>query len=152
MVNYRLVSEWLLRAPIKAVWDELFHSERWPQWWYGLEHVEQLETGDADGIGSVRRFTWKGALPYRLVVDMRLTRTDPYRLLESRATGELEGNGRWVLSEQGGMTRARYEWDVETMKPWMNRLAPLFRPFFEWNHDVVMRGGERGLKKLLERR
>ena len=152
MAHYRFVTEWLLQAPITAVWDELFHSERWPRWWCGLEHVEELEPGDADRIGCVRRFIWKGALPYRLTVDMRLIRAEPDRLLESRASGELEGTGRWSVAEQAGMTRARYDWDVETTKPWMNLLAPAARPLFVWNHHVVMRGGERGLKQLLERR
>ena len=150
MAHYQFVTDWLIRAPAKVVWDELFHSERWPQWWFGLEHVEELEPGGVDGIGCVRRFIWKGALPYRLAVDMRLTRAERYGLLESRASGELEGTGRWTLTEEGGATRARYEWNVDTTKPWMNRLVPLARPLFEWNHDVVMRGGERGLKRLLK--
>ena len=36
-----------------------------------------------------------------------------------------------------------YEWNVATTKAWMNLLAPVARPVFEWNHDWVMaRGGE----------
>jgi hypothetical protein len=31
----------------------------------------------------------------------------------------------------------------------MNLLAPLARPVFAWNHDVVMRWGAEGLAKLL---
>ena len=31
----------------------------------------------------------------------------------------------------------------------MNLLAPLARPIFEWNHDVVMRRGAEGLARLL---
>lgn len=42
--------------------------------------------------------------------------------------------------------------DMKTVhaKPWMNWLAPLARPIFEWNHNVLMRWGEKGLKRLLE--
>lgn len=152
MADYRFVTEWLIQAPREAVWDELFHSERWPQWWRQLERVEERELGDANRIGCVRRFIWKGALPYRLAVDMRLTRAERPHLLESRATGELEGSGRWSLREADGGTRARYDWNVRTTKRWMNRLAPVARPAFAWNHDMVMRGGERGLKSLLEPR
>jgi hypothetical protein len=32
----------------------------------------------------------------------------------------------------------------------MNRLAPLARPLFAWNHDVVMRQGAAGLARLLQ--
>jgi hypothetical protein len=36
-----------------------------------------------------------------------------------------------------------YEWNVATTKPWMNLIAPIARPVFQWNHDWVMsRGGE----------
>ena len=42
-----------------------------------------------------------------------------------------------------GSPRSLYEWNVATTKAWMNLLAPLARPVFEWNHDWVMaRGGE----------
>ena len=53
------------------------------------------------------------------------------------------GVGRWRLYEQDGITAVLYEWNVATSKAWMNLLAPLLRPVFEWNHDWVMaRGGE----------
>jgi hypothetical protein len=41
---------------------------------------------------------------------------------------------------------------VTAAKPWMSRLCPLARPLFAWNHDHVMRGGGRGLARLLEAR
>ena len=148
---YRFVTRWPIHAPIEAVWDALDHSERWPQWWRGLERVEEREPGNAQQVGCVRRFTWKGRLPYALVVDMRVTRVERPCLLESVASGELEGLGRWSLSEENGSTVARYDWNVRTAKRWMNRLAPLARPLFAWNHDVIMRWGEQGLKALLER-
>jgi hypothetical protein len=31
----------------------------------------------------------------------------------------------------------------------MNRLAPVARPLFAWNHDIVMRQGAEGLSQLL---
>ncbi|HLE64007.1 MAG TPA: hypothetical protein VI750_12735 [Pyrinomonadaceae bacterium] len=38
---------------------------------------------------------------------------------------------------------------MATTKAWMNLLAPLARPLFSWNHDVVMGWGGEGLKKQL---
>jgi hypothetical protein len=32
----------------------------------------------------------------------------------------------------------------------MNRLAPVARPLFAWNHDAVMRQGAEGLAHLLD--
>ena len=34
----------------------------------------------------------------------------------------------------------------------MNRLAPVARPVFAWNHGVVMRQGAEGLARLLDAR
>ena len=52
-------------------------------------------------------------------------------------------------ASQEGVTAVLYEWNVATTKPWMNRLAPLLRPAFEWNHDWVMARGGEGISKLL---
>ncbi|MEP6741453.1 MAG: hypothetical protein ABJB61_03065 [bacterium] len=70
-------------------------------------------------------------------------------MIEGRAIGELQGVGRWQLSHDGPLTTVRYDWKVETTKPWMNLLAPLARPFFNWNHDVVMEWGREGLENKL---
>lgn len=149
MADYAFSTTWHLQAPIAAVWEEIFHSERWPSWWRGLLSVVELAPGDALCIGCIRRFTWKGALPYTLVVEMRVTRVEPPTMLESRASGELEGYGLWSLASEGDVTSVRYNWNVRTTKRWMNFVTPLARPLFAWNHDVVMHGGEQGLRRLL---
>ena len=150
MSAYSFITHWHLRCPLETVWEAIFHSERWPSWWNGLQSVIELEPGDRNRVGCVRRFAWKGRLPYTLVVDMQVTRVEPPVALESLATGELEGTGRWCLSRDDEETTVRYEWNVRTTKRWMNLLAPLARPLFALNHDVVMRSGAQGLKRLLE--
>ena len=42
-----------------------------------------------------------------------------------------------------------YDWNVATTKAWMNLLAPVARPVFKWNHDVVMGWGAEGISKKL---
>jgi len=69
--------------------------------------------------------------------------------MEGRAVGGLDGIGRWRLFEDDGVTAVLYEWNVATTKAWMNLLAPLARPIFEWNHDWVMARGAEGLAALL---
>jgi hypothetical protein len=65
------------------------------------------------------------------------------------ATGELTGTGHWRLYEQAGVTAVTYEWNVSTSKRWMNALAPVARPLFQYNHNVVMRWGGEGLARHL---
>ena len=38
---------------------------------------------------------------------------------------------------------------MRTARAWMNRLAPVARPAFAYNHDAVMRQGAAGLARLL---
>ncbi|OUC07939.1 polyketide cyclase, partial [Litorilinea aerophila] len=35
------------------------------------------------------------------------------------------------------------------IRRWMNLLAPLARPIFAWNHDIIMAWGGQGLARLL---
>ena len=50
------------------------------------------------------------------------------------------------------MTTMRHEWQVRTTKRWMNLAAPIARPLFKWNHDMVMQRGGKGLAGLLDAR
>ena len=70
--------------------------------------------------------------------------------LEGIAKGELDGKGIWRLEEKGSYTIARYDWLVNTTKTWMNILAPIGKPLFEWNHKVVMSWGAESLAKRLQ--
>ena len=149
MADYEFLTIWRVKVPPEKVWDLIFHSENWPECWPGVEKVERLKDGDANHIGAIHRYTWKSKLPYRLVFDMESTRVEPKSLIEGRAIGELEGFGRWQLSTAEGIATVRYDWKVETTKPWMNLLAPIARPFFSWNHNVVMGWGGEGLAKRL---
>lgn len=149
MAHYDFVTVWRIDAPIEAVWDEIAHPERWPTWWKGVESVVELQPGDERGIGAVRRFTWKSQLPYRLSFDSCTTQIEPPYRLGASASGELAGSGLWQLSEEGGQTVARYDWNVATTKRWMDLLAPLARPLFAWNHNVSMGWGAEGLSRRL---
>jgi uncharacterized protein YndB with AHSA1/START domain len=117
-----------------------------------VDHVGEQQSADStsvDHIGERRRYTWKSRLPYRLVFEMTLTRSERPHLLEGHATGELEGTGTWTLSERDGGTRVRYVWAVRTTRPWMNVPLPFLRKIFEMNHDAVMRWGGQGLAMRL---
>ena len=149
MNTYEFVTIWRVKAPIESVWNEIYHSKDWPMWWKGVESVAEIRKGDEKGVGSVHRYTWKSKLPYRLSFDMQTIRIEPPLLLEGIALGELQGRGVWQLSSEGDETIVRYDWNVETTKRWMNLVAPIARPLFEWNHDVIMSWGAEGLEKRL---
>jgi uncharacterized protein YndB with AHSA1/START domain len=147
--RYHFLTTWVLEAPRERVWEAIWDSERWPEWWRGVERAVELEPGDERGLGQLSRLTWRSRLPYELDFEIRTTRVERPHLLEGEATGELAGLGRWRLFAEDSATAVVYEWQVGTRKRWMNTLAPLARPAFSWNHDWVMRNGGRGLAGLL---
>lgn len=150
MREYRFLTTWVLEAGRDRVWDAIYASERWPEWWPGVLGADVVEPGDETGVGQLSRYRWRSRLPYELVFDMRTTRVERPHLLEGEAEGELAGTGRWRLfAEADGVTAVVYEWNVRTTRRWMNVLAPVARPAFAWNHDHVMRGGGEGLARLL---
>lgn len=150
MSDYKFVTVWRFDAPIERVWQEIKSSENWHEWWKGVLKVVEIKAGDADGIGSIRRSTWKSALPYTLEFDSEILRVEPFKLIEARAFGELEGAGIWTFTaESPTITRVQYDWSVKTTKLWMIYLAPVARPFFQWNHNVIMNWGGDGLAKKL---
>ena len=148
MARYSFLSTWALDAPILDVWEAIRATERWPEWWKGVEVAEQVAPGDTEGIGSVHRYVWRSLLPYDIEFRMRATKVERPHLLEGEADGNLRGVGRWRLWEGTG-TAVTYEWEVETTIAWMNAIAPIGRPVFHWSHDHVMRNGGRGLADLL---
>jgi uncharacterized protein YndB with AHSA1/START domain len=149
MRDYAFVTNWRLQAPLEAVWDAIYDSEAWPTWWHYVVRVDLLEPGDERGVGAVRRYTWRTALPYTLAFDTRTTRVERPHVLEADAFGELVGTGRWRLTAEDGLVAVRYDWNVRTTRPWMNLLAPLARPVFAWNHAIVMRRGGQDLARHL---
>jgi len=149
MGEYKFTSNWTLDHPIEPVWDLIHSIEDWPAWWPGVNSVVEIEKGNSNGVGAQHRSTWKSRLPYRLEFESEVVRIEHHKSIEVRALGELEGRGLWAFELDGRVTHVRYDWEVHTRKAWMNLLAPLARPLFRWNHDVLMAWGEAGLKRRL---
>lgn len=152
MTDYSFVTVWRIDAPIDNAWNAINQIERMPSWWKYVESVVELEPGDEKGIGKLIHIVWTSALPYKLSFDMCVTRSKQPHILELVAKGELNGTGRWQLSQEGSVTIVRYDWNVNTTKRWMNVLARLLRPLFAWNHDILMNEGGKSLAHLLNAR
>jgi Polyketide cyclase / dehydrase and lipid transport len=149
MPSYEFITVWRTKAPLDKVWNEIYYSEKWPEWWRGVEEVTELKKGNDLGVVSIRRYTRKSKLPYRLTFETETVRVEPMSVIEGIARGELDGRGIWNISTDGEYTTARYDWQVDTTKAWMNLIAPLARPLFKWNHDIVMGWGAKGLARRL---
>lgn len=149
MPNFSLSSTWLIPLPIEPTWSCLIRPETWPVWWKYVESVENISSGASKIPDNKRRITWRTRLPYRLVIELTVTRAIEHRYLSVSVQGDLNGYGRCRVSGNGDSTRFEFEWHVSTCKPWMNRFAFICRPLFEWNHGQVMKEGELGLTRYL---
>lgn len=71
-------------------------------------------------------------------------------MLEARLTGDLEGHSRWTLapSPDGAGTVLQFGEEVEVRRRLLRTLS-FARPAFRFNHAVMMRAGERGLRRHL---
>ena len=148
MASYSFLTTWILAAPRDAVWAAIYEIEHWPAWWPGVRRVEKLEHGNGNGVGALYRHEWRSVIPYPVRFETRITGIERPFLIEAKADGELAGTGRWRFFD-GRETAVTYEWNVHTTRPWMNLLAPIARPVFRWNHNVVMHQGGQGLADLL---
>ncbi len=149
MPSYQFLTTWLIEASRERAWEVLEDVARWPDWWRGVERVEERAAGDAERVGSRYLVEWRSRVPYPVEFEFEVDRVERPALMEGRAAGELTGRGCWRLLEDQGVTAVIYEWEVSTTRAWMNLLSPVARPVFAWNHDVVMRWGGEGLARRL---
>lgn len=143
LTHYAFTSTWHVRAKPSEVFDVLADLDEYTSWWPEIKHVSK--TGEDTVAVRVRSL-----LPYDLDFEMRQTRKDPEAgILEVRMTGDLEGYSRWTVSSSDGGARLLFEEEVETNKKVLNRLAPVARAAFKWNHAFMMRHGEAGLRTYM---
>jgi uncharacterized protein YndB with AHSA1/START domain len=149
--DFVLVSHWRIPAAREIVWEALKHPVQWPQWWPFVRAVDELDAGDAEGVGARYRFHWASRLPYSIRLLTTVTDIRKPDLISARAEGDLRGVGTWKLDEAAGETRVEYTWSVDLDREWMRVLLSILRPAFAWNHNAVMAAGETGLKSYLAR-
>lgn len=148
-IEYSFVTRWKTKVPLHLVWETIRLSLEWPQWWKSFTAVTELQPGDEMGIGSIRRYTLQSPAKYKLTFDLLLTERMEHKLLKGIASGELAGEGIWHFREQDGTTFIECHWNVKTTKTWMNALAFILKPAFQFNHKLVMRKGAGDLQKKL---
>lgn len=145
MRPYEFLSTWLVEAEREDVFDLLWASERWPQWWPGVEEAVETDPGRPDGVGRRGRYTWRSRIPYPVRFEVVSTAIERPWLLAGEASGDLVGSGRWRLFSRGRLCAVTYSWSVRPTKPWMVALGPVLRPVFVWGHDQIMEAGGAGL-------
>jgi hypothetical protein len=152
MGNSRYVfhSRWTVPGAPAAVFAVLADVENYPAWWPQVRSATPVAAGDGVTAGEL---TCRSLLPYDLVFTARQQVSDADSLvLRAAFTGDLDGFGQWSLAADGPITEVVFDQDVEVGKPLVRRLGRLARPLLRANHELMMRGGEAGLRRHLAAR
>jgi uncharacterized protein YndB with AHSA1/START domain len=137
-------SRWRLPAPPRHVYDVLADVESYPTWWPQVRAARRLD--DVSG-----ELTCRSLLPYDLVFRMRQELRDPDALvLRATMDGDLNGTSQWTITPDGdGNSYAVFDENVAVGSGLVHAAGRLFRPALKFNHDLMMRSGEKGLRNHL---
>jgi len=137
--HYRFTNVWHLRFRPEEVYRVLEDVGEYPRWWPGVRRVDRIDK-------STVRIVARSVLPYSLTFQATDSRQDERAgILEIAMRGDLDGFSRWTIESERAGARATFEEEVIVRKESLRRLAWVARPFFRWNHAVMMRHGRRGL-------
>lgn len=140
--RYVFHNEWHLARPPDEIYAALRDVASYPRWWPQVRSVRQLSESSA-------LLCCRSLLPYEVVFVVSREVEDPdARVLSARQTGDLEGTSRFAVHGDG---TAVFDEDVVVRKALLRVAGLLARPVLRFNHGVMMRDGERGLRRYLER-
>jgi ribosome-associated toxin RatA of RatAB toxin-antitoxin module len=143
--RYVFRSQWHLTAPPDAVYDVLRDVAGYPDWWPQVRSARLID----DGAGEL---CCRSLLPYDLTFTISRDIEDvAARVLQARLAGDLDGTSRWTITADGSGCVATFDEDIEVHKGLVRRSGLIARPLLRFNHDLMMREGERGLRRHLQR-
>ena len=142
--RYRFRSVWHVDACPDDVYEVLSDIANYPLWWHEIRKATKID----DETGELR---CRSFLPFDLVVQVKHSiRNQQAGLLRATLSGDLEGYASWEITGRDGGTDLMFDQEVVINKALLRRLVLIAKPFFRGNHDLMMRGGFKGLKQVLE--
>jgi ribosome-associated toxin RatA of RatAB toxin-antitoxin module len=136
-------TQWSVPAPPQHVYTALADVESYPRWWPQVRGARRLDETSGE-------LTCRSLLPYDLVFVMHQELEDAENfVLRARMTGDLNGTSQWTITPAGDGSSAIFDEDVTVGSALLRAAGRLFRPALKFNHDLMMRAGEKGLRAHL---
>ena len=136
-------STWRLDATPDAVYTALADVEQYPTWWRQVRGGRRLDEASGEIV-------CRSLLPYDLTfVATRVVEDPSARVLRASLHGDLNGTSEWTITGVDGHCTAVFDEDVEVGSGLLRAAGLLGRPALRFNHDLMMRSGERGLRRHL---
>jgi polyketide cyclase/dehydrase/lipid transport protein len=153
MNEYHFLSRWRVPGTCGEVADVLGEPTGLARWWPSVYlRVDEIQPGDARGVGRRVRLLTKGWLPYTLRWEFEIVESRKPYGFTLVANGDFNGRGVWTFAQDGAFVDITYDWRIRAEKPLLKNLSFLLRPAFEANHRWAMARGEESLRLELERR
>jgi hypothetical protein len=145
MARYVFRSEWRLPAGSDDVYAVLADVETYPDWWPQVRRTRRIDELSGEVV-------CRSLLPYDVTFVMHREIEDPAaRVLRARLDGDLTGTSQWTISADGAGSLAVFDEDVTVGNTLLRTAGRLLRPALRFNHDLMMRGGEKGLRAYFRR-
>jgi hypothetical protein len=123
-------------VPPAQMWAAISRLDRFESWWGWLGDLEVV--GESLQTGSVLRGTVSPPVPYRMTVDVELTKCVPGELIDATVRGDLVGDAHLSLRPTSDGTVADVAWLLEMRQFPMRVAARVAYPFLRWGHDRVV--------------
>jgi carbon monoxide dehydrogenase subunit G len=134
VIDYRGIHDFACTPA--ELWDAIKHFERFEAWWPWLQEfrLEGAELRD----GAVLRGVVAPPLPYRMRIQVELTRCRRPVSIEASVRGDLVGPARLMLAPTASGTRVEAVWTVEMMQRPMRLASRIAHPLLRFGHDRVV--------------
>jgi uncharacterized protein YndB with AHSA1/START domain len=141
--TYVFRSEWRLPGSPDRVFKVLADVETYPDWWPQVRKARRVDEISGE-------LTCRSLLPYDVVFLMHRELEDPDEfVLRARMEGDLTGTSQWTVTPSGDDSVAVFDENVAVGNGMLRAAGRLFRPALKFNHDLMMRAGEKGLRAHL---
>jgi hypothetical protein len=151
--QYNMKTTWHLPACPDQVFEILTDAKGFTSWWSSVYLKLNLVTDPSqEGINNILLAHTKGWLPYTINWQIEVTNLEQNKFIELKASGDLEGHGRWDIRPIYSGSIVTYDWNIDAKKPLFKYFSWLLKPIFKANHNWAMNQGEIGIKSEIERR
>jgi hypothetical protein len=141
--RYVFRSTWRLPAPPEVVYTTLAEVETYPSWWPQVRGGRRIDETSGEII-------CRSLLPYDLTFVITRVVEDPVkRVLRAHLKGDLNGTSQWSIGRHASGAVAVFDEDVTVGNGLLRAAGLAARPALRFNHDLMMRSGEKGLRRWL---
>lgn len=132
----------------EELWAAIEQVDQFEQWWPWLEEF-RLE-GDGLAEGSVLHGVVAPPLPYRMRIEVELTRCERPLVIDALVHGDLEGEAHLRVRADGAGAVVDAAWTVEMMQRPMRLASRIGHPLLQWGHDRVVEVTVAGFRRRVE--